>query len=158
MIVYKTGDLFTTTKTVIGHGVNCKGAMGSGIAVAVKNLFPENYQAYHNICVKQMLKPGMVYPYREKGKVILNIATQNKTGRDAHLDWVAIGMWKALGYCEDRNFDGLAIPRIGAGIGGLDWPDVHSLLQEIFEGSPLELEIWTLPEQVEEDAKNGIRY
>lgn len=156
MIVYKTGDLFTTTKNVIGHGVNCKGVMGSGIAVTVKKLFPENFQAYNNICVKGLLKPGMVYPYREKGKVILNIATQNKTGRDASLDWVAIGMWKTLGYCEDRNLGGLAIPRIGAGIGGLKWEDVDPLLHEIFDESPLELEIWTLPEQAEKDAKNGV--
>lgn len=157
MIVYKTGNLFTTTKTAIGHGVNCEGVMGHGIAVEVRRLFPETYAAYNKICLQGKLKPGMVYPYRENGKVILNIASQDKKGRNASLDWLAIGMWKTLGYCEDRNFDGLAIPRIGAGIGGLKWPDVDSLLHEIYDESPLELEIWTLPEQAEKDAKkNGI--
>lgn len=155
MITYKTGDLFTSTKTALGHGVNCQGVMGSGIAVTVKKLFPENFKAYRNVCQKGLLKPGMVYPYREKNKVILNIASQNKTGADASLDWIAIGMWKALGYCEDRGLDGLAIPRIGSKIGGLDWKDVHPLLKEIFDDWPLELEIWTLPEQVAEDARKA---
>lgn len=153
MITYYTGDLFTTDKKVIGHGVNCEGVMGSGFAVEIRNRFPETYHAYRNICLQNKLKPGMVYPYREKGMIILNIASQQKKGANASLDWLAIGLWKTLGYCEDRNLGGLAIPRIGAGIGGLKWKDVDPLINEIFNESPLELEIWTDPKTAEKEAK-----
>lgn len=152
MITYKTGNLFHSTKLVRGHGVNCQGVMGSGIAVDFKRLYPLNYEAYRDVCLKKQLKPGMVYPFRENGHLILNIASQFKTGKDANLDWLAIAMWKVLGYCEDRKIEGFAIPRIASGIGGLDyWTEVDPLLHEIFDESPLELELWTTPEQAEKE-------
>lgn len=152
MITYKTGNLFDSSKLVLGHGVNCQGKMGSGIAVEFKRRYPLNYEAYRDVCLKQKLKPGMVYPFRENGHLILNIASQFKTGNDANLDWLAIAMWKVLGYCEDRKMEGFAIPRIASGIGGLDyWTEVDPLLHEIFDESPLELELWTTPEQAEKE-------
>lgn len=154
MLTYKTGDLFTSSKVAIGHGVNCEGKMGSGIAVDFKRRFPLNYDAYRSVCLQNKLKPGMVFPFRENGHLILNIASQQKTGNDAKLDWLAIALWKVLGYCEDRKMDGLALPRIGAGIGGLDyWTEVDPLLHEIFDDSPLELELWTRADQVEKEKR-----
>lgn len=148
MITYNTGSLFETTKVAFGHGVNIKGLMGSGIAVPIKQMYPENFDIYYNACKSNTLKPGMVLPVKENGRIILNIASQDKPGRHARLDWLSSGVNKARIFCEERGLDGLAIPRIGAGIGGLEWGDVDNALHAIFDESPLELEIWARVEDL----------
>jgi len=40
------GDLLKVAEGVICHQVNCKGKMGSGLALAIKNMYPSVYQAY----------------------------------------------------------------------------------------------------------------
>lgn len=149
MITYITGSLFDTTKVAFGHGVNIEGLMGSGIAVPIKKMYPENYRIYSEACENNTLKPGMVLPVKENGRIILNIASQDQPGPHARLDWLASGINKARIFCEERGLDGFAIPRIGAGVGALKWPDISEVLESIFGGSDFELEIWTLPEELE---------
>ena len=40
------GDITLESSGLIIQGVNCQGAMGSGIALAIKNRWPEVYDAY----------------------------------------------------------------------------------------------------------------
>ena len=41
-----TGDLFDLGLPAIGHGCNCSGSMGAGIAVQFKRRFAAMYQEY----------------------------------------------------------------------------------------------------------------
>lgn len=149
MITYITGSLFDTAKIAFGHGVNIEGKMGSGIAVPVRNMYPENYRIYLEACNNGTLKPGMVLPVKDNGKIVLNISSQDKPGPHARLEWLASGLNKARIFCEERGLDGFAIPRIGAGVGGLDWSDIEVIINKLFSESEIELEIWTLPEELE---------
>ena len=49
-MIEKTGNLFDSGYHAIGHGVNCRGIMGAGIAVEFKDRFPKNYQEYVTKC------------------------------------------------------------------------------------------------------------
>jgi len=43
-------DVTTVTKGVVAHGVNCQGAMGSGVAGAIRRKWPSvfiEYASYH---------------------------------------------------------------------------------------------------------------
>ena len=44
------GDVTTPIRGIIGHGVNCQGVMGSGVALAIRNKFPKAYQEYLALC------------------------------------------------------------------------------------------------------------
>lgn len=142
MIIYKTGNVFTTDMPLIGHGVNCKGVMGSGIAVTVRKDFPENYKSYRDFCQRGILKPGMVLPFTENGKTIMNMASQNDTGADAKMDWLEESLIKSLLYGINNKVEGMAIPRIGAGIGGLVWEEVDEMINRVMDGLNFNLEIW----------------
>jgi O-acetyl-ADP-ribose deacetylase (regulator of RNase III) len=50
MIVYKTGDIFTSNAEILVNPVNCKGVMGAGLAKQFRERFPENYLEYKNYC------------------------------------------------------------------------------------------------------------
>lgn len=50
-IIYKNGNLLDSKDRILVHQVNCQGRMGSGVAKALANEFPElleDYQEYIN--------------------------------------------------------------------------------------------------------------
>lgn len=44
------GDVTAPIRGIIGHGVNCQGVMGSGVALAIRNKFPKAYDEYKALC------------------------------------------------------------------------------------------------------------
>lgn len=146
-LVLKTGDLFTSTADALGHGVNCMGLMGAGIAVAFKERCdPAMYEEYRKLCEQKLLKPGLIYPFRNSdGRYVINIASQEYPGPDATYEWLDSGMANALAYCSQRGLKSLAVPRIGCGIGGLEWDTVRDLMQQCANSyADVDLEVWSL--------------
>lgn len=142
-VIEREGDLFTTDAQAIGHGVNCAGLMGAGIAVKFREKFPEMYRYYLSLCQAGLLRPGSVYPYYTGDDVtVYNIASQASPGADARYPWLVTGVMKALESCETMGYDRLALPYIGAGIGGLDRDEVRKRLAECAEASPVDIELW----------------
>ena len=81
------------------------------------------------------------------GTWVLNLASQNRPGADARLDWLTTSLHAAFTFCATEGLTGFAIPRIGAGIGGLDWPDVFKVIEQAAAAHPsIEIEVWSLPE------------
>lgn len=147
-LIPKTGDLFTTTAEGIGHGVNCRGLMGSGIAVQFRERYREMYPLYANLTSAGGLIPGECFTYRvgsagERGSWVFNIASQNQPGADARLEWLTAGVQAALTAAHRRGVRTLALPQIGCGIGGLNWDDVLPVLTQLAEESPVDIEAWT---------------
>lgn len=151
MITYKLGDMFTSEMPALGHGVNCEGVMGSGIAVTVKKNFPDVYKAYRAKCTSgsKRLQGGDMFPYQsENGGIwILNLASQYKPGKNAKYDFLIESVKAAFAWCDANGIYGFALPRIGSGIGGLEEPIVEYMLQYVAAQYPdIELELWTYPE------------
>ena len=142
-MIKKSGDLFTTTQKAIGHGVNCQGVMGAGIAKAFYDKFPNNYHQYRGMCNRNLLQPGLIMPFWESGLIIVNLATQDRTGADARYDAVLDSTRNAAEWLMNCGVDRLAIPLIGCGIGGLEWPKVETVLLAVEVLYPgFEFEVW----------------
>jgi O-acetyl-ADP-ribose deacetylase (regulator of RNase III) len=144
----RTGDIFTTTADGIGHGVNCAGVMGSGIAVQFRSRFPGMYEPYRALCATGGLVPGECHVYRanpagSSQSWVFNIASQRLPGPDATLEWLTAGVRAALVAAERRSVQVLALPQIGCGIGGLNWADARPVLADLAEQSPVGIEAWT---------------
>ena len=146
MLINKTGDIFETRQPALGHGVNTHGLMGAGIAVAFRRKFPEIFVPYETACHTGALTAGGVLPIQTKtGQWVFNIASQDRPGKHARLSWLKEGMEATLHFCKEENISGIAIPRIGAGIGGLKWEEVYETLEELAEQyDPVDVEIWSL--------------
>ena len=54
MIQHLNQDLTTARQQVIVHQVNCQGRMGSGVAKAIKEKFPNVYTAYKKHCKRNI--------------------------------------------------------------------------------------------------------
>lgn len=145
-MIQATGSLFDTTAPAIGHGVNTSGVMGAGVAALVRSRWPQLYPAYQAACHSGTLVPGGVFPWQTRGpgvRILYNLASQPKPGRYARLDLIAKSGAATLAHAGALGFDRVAIPRIGAGIGGLDWPSVEAVLKTVEAGTGVEWEVWT---------------
>lgn len=145
MITYIDGDIFTTELTAIGHGVNCEGAMGAGIAATIREKFPDVYQIYRSFCnVEGLFGGDMLAVPSLAGPIILNLASQEKQGRNAKYEWLEQSVERAFQYCKTNDIPGFALPRIGSGIGGLNEKKAEAIMERIAAKYPeIGLEIWT---------------
>lgn len=142
-MITKYGNLFDSTAPAIGHGVNCKGIMGAGIAKQFADRYPDMYADYKEIC-EQGLEPGEVHFYEAEDRFILNIATQNNLGKDAKEAWVTAGLINVAFNAADEGWDRVAIPAIGCGIGGLHMDALERAIEvaERFCDNKVEFELW----------------
>jgi len=119
---------------VIVHGCNCQCQMGKGIALSIKQRFPEAYAAD---CATQKGDPTKlgtisIADIRRGTRAfhIVNGYTQfHWRGEGVKADYTAIRMvMKAV---KDK-FAGKSIgyPKIGAGLAGGDWEIIASIIEE----------------------------
>lgn len=144
---YITGDIFTTKMPAIAQGVNLRGVMGGGIAKLIADRFPEILPEYKQACYSRTLTGGGMLPTLTHipGFYILNLASQDNLGRDARLPWVESSMRLAVEWAAANFLEGFAVPRIGAGIGGLEWDDVRGTIEDIANDANVHVEMWSLP-------------
>lgn len=145
--IHYIGDMFTTTLSAVGHGVNCKGVMGSGIAKLIAQKYPNILQPYREALRTGELSVGKMFPVQVTPELqVFNLASQFETGRNAKYEWVEASVKDSLEYCVRNNIKGFALPRIASDIGGLQWTKVAPLIAEIAEDYPnIIVELWSLP-------------
>ncbi len=142
-----TGDLFGMDLPAIGHGVNCAGVMGAGIAVEFKRRWPVMYLEYKALCTDERLVPGDIFTwYAGHGVRVYNMATQQRPDGGARLHIIGKCVRAVLEHARQRDLPKVGIPRIGAGLGGLDWDDVRVVLRAVSRDASTELVVVSLPE------------
>lgn len=132
-IEYRKGDLFESPIKVFIHGCNDQGVMASGFAAPLKNKFPEAYEVYRKEYETNGLGGGTIIPVETKGKIIINMITQNFYGKDgkryAKYDWIADGFYQTNQLTKRLGIDTVAMPMIGAGLGGGDWNVISAIIE-----------------------------
>lgn len=145
-VTQELGDLFHSGEAAIGHGVNVYGVMGAGIAVGFKREYPEMFEYYAAACREKVLQPGRVLFWREQGKAsVYNIASQDSPGANASYEWLEEGLDRALAHAKAQGFTRIGLPRIGAGIGGLEWDEVFPLFTRLSDKHGVDIAVWYKP-------------
>ena len=133
MITYRKGNLLDVREGLLIHGCNAQGKMGSGLALAVKNKYPEAYAAYMQEYELGLLELG-TYSAAVVGRnlTVVNAVVQNYYGRVQHIRYVnytAIGeIFEQLETIYDDSTE-FHIPRLGAGLGGGDWNVISEIIE-----------------------------
>lgn len=137
-IELRIGDIFKTDAEAIVNTVNCVGIMGRGIALQFKNAYPANFKAYKAACDAEQVQPGRMFVF-ETGKFtprfIINFPTKRHWKGKSRIEDIEAGLISLADEIKSRGIKTVAIPPLGAGLGGLDWGDVlpriKSALQDI---------------------------
>jgi O-acetyl-ADP-ribose deacetylase (regulator of RNase III) len=137
------GDLFATRDLrAWGHGCNCAGAMGAGIAVEFKRRFPRMFEEYKQRCADGRFGLGDVFVWSEGESTVYNLGTQEHWRKKAQLAAVSKAVGRMVSLAEKSGVRRIALPRIGAGLGGLDWPKVRAVLEDAGAASKVELVVY----------------
>jgi len=142
VLTYIKQDLFDTSIGIIVHGCNSYGVMGSGVARLIKDKYPEAYQAYNDQYTQKISSQGtnallplgtnIIVPSR--GKIIVNAITQETYGKSVRerryvsYDAVAKCMASLEEFCILNAYPEVAMPKIGAGLGGGDWNVIAAII------------------------------
>lgn len=147
---YIVGDITETELKYIAHGVNCQNKMGSGVAKALYEKFPQVKSQYHTYCAPVGYKIellGRVHKVESQGKVIYNLFTQLNFGYDGtrYVNYAAIAscFTKLKNQCNIQ--EPIAIPKIGCGLAGGNWTFVEQLINDTV-GDDLEIWVYELPQ------------
>lgn len=135
---FVSGDLFANQfkATALGHGCNCQGSMGAGIAIGFRERYPAMFEEYRRRCkaAPREFNPGDVFFWREDGNpAVFNLATQERywLGR-ATYDWVETCLREMRRMADAEGIATIAIPKVGTGYGGLSWKKLRPIVESAF--------------------------
>jgi O-acetyl-ADP-ribose deacetylase (regulator of RNase III) len=128
MIEYRSGDILKEKTEALINTVNCVGVMGRGIALQFKNAFPENFKAYAAACKNEEVQPGRMFVF-ETGQLtnpryIINFPTKRHWRGKSRMEDIEAGLKALVDTIRRYNIRSIAVPPLGSGLGGLDWPEV----------------------------------
>lgn len=102
------------------------GVMGKGLALAVKNAFPENFAEYVKACRKGGVNIGKMHVFTQntKPRVIFNFPTKRHWKESSRLTYIYTGLSDLAKQVRLLGVKSLAVPMLGCGNGGLSWDEV----------------------------------
>ena len=132
---YINKDITTIDAGIIAHGVNCQGVMGAGVAKAIRDKWPIVYERYKGLPTGAgMLGSAHMVNIVDSTLYVFNCYTQvfyGKNGRFANADAIRKSLDEVFGWAS-AYFLTIYLPKIGAGLGGLDWKtEVEPIIKEL---------------------------
>ena len=145
MLKRMKGDILTANVEALVNTVNCVGISGRGIALQFRQAFPENFKAYAAACRRGEVHPGRMFVF-ETGQLInphyiINFPTKRHWRGQSRLEDIEAGLVSLVQEVRSRGIRSLAIPPLGAGLGGLDWAEVRPKIEAALAVLP-EAQTW----------------
>lgn len=146
-MIIVSGDIVNAKEQIIIHQVNCQNKMGSGVAKALYEKYPEVKTQYHSFCddwekqggAKETLLGQVCVVDTRDGKTVINCYSQLDYGYDGkqYTDYDAIrecfSRIVSLLRINDLTDVNIAIPYMyGCGLGGGDWEKVSRIIEYFF--------------------------
>ena len=142
MIKYVKGNIFDSKMETIVNPVNCVGVMGKGLALEYKRRYPTLFLSYKSACARKLIIPGRVYVSRQQDKKVLFFPTKDHWTDPSKYEYIDSGLSYFAKNYKDLNIQSCAFPRIGCGLGGLDWEKVKALLEKHLGDLDIEIEVY----------------
>ncbi len=131
------GDIFKIHQIKnYAHGCNCAGAMGKGIALQFKSRFPDMYEQYRTLCRSNKFAVGDVFRYPYKDGVVYNLGTQRTWKEKAKMEYIEKSIHTMMKLAVVDGTREIAMPAIGAGLGGGNWNDIKRMISDVASNHP----------------------
>ncbi len=131
-ITFHNGDIFASDAQALVNPVNCVGVMGSGLALAFKQRYRENFSAYVEACGRGQVVLGRMFitrcPSLFSERYIINFPTKDHWRMPSRLCDIETGLQDLRRVILRLTLRSIAIPALGCGRGSLAWDDVRPLL------------------------------
>lgn len=123
-------NLFNSGAEALVNAVNCDGIMGAGIALQFKRRYPDCNTDYVQACRMGLVRPGFVHVYetglsQPEPKYIVQFPTKDAVRLPSEMSYIRDGLVSLVHFILSSGVKSIAIPALGAGLGGLNWADVR---------------------------------
>jgi O-acetyl-ADP-ribose deacetylase (regulator of RNase III) len=126
MIKFVSGDILQTKSVYLAQGVAIESqeGMGTGLALKISAKWPDAQKHFKQFTRSQRFQGGDIFVVRptKSRPGIIYIATQPDMYQ-ASISYVNRGLRKLARYCEKHEIESVSLPKIGAGLGKLDWEE-----------------------------------
>ncbi len=137
------GDIFGTPDVrAYAHGSNLAGHMDSGIAAQFKKRWPAMFEEYAARCTDRRFQLGDVLVWADDTHTVYTLGIQQHWKTRPKLAAFSRALERTIELASVAGVTKLGLPRIGAGVGGLDWARVRKVLSEVGETTPIELVVF----------------
>lgn len=140
MIEFKTGNILGEDAEALVNTVNCVGFMGRGIALQFKKAWPENFNAYAAACRRQEVQPGRMFVFRTgrltNPRYIINFPTKRHWRGKSRVEDIEAGLEALVAEIRRQGIRSVALPPLGAGLGGLKWAEVRPRIERALRELP----------------------
>jgi O-acetyl-ADP-ribose deacetylase (regulator of RNase III) len=138
--IFTKGDLFATTDLhAYAQGCDCTGSMDVGVGVAFKKRWPGMAEEFRALCAAKRFHLGDVFVWIEADTTVYNLGLQENWKARAKLAALSKAVRHMVELASVSGAMRIGLPRIGTGLGGLEWPRVKSVLTLIGNETPVEL-------------------
>lgn len=146
MLTYLTTSLFDSPAQTLVNTVNTVGVMGKGIALVFKQLYPEMYEQYRELCLAGKLDIGKLYIYRTPNKIIVNFPTKKHWRGRSRVEYIEAGLEEFVRTYDKYGISTVSFPQLGCGNGELDWErQVQPLMERYLKDLPIPVYIHLYP-------------
>lgn len=142
MIKYIKGNIFNSRCAVLVNPVNCVGVMGKGLALEFKNRYPTMFHTYKKACDTKELRPGQPMLVYGPDKSVILFPTKYHWREKSKVIYIKDGL-EAVSCCyKSFGIESIAFPKLGCGLGGLDWKEVKPLMEQYLSKLDIDVEIY----------------
>lgn len=143
MITYVKGNLFESPARVLVNTVNTVGVMGRGIAKTFKEVYPDMFSQYQQLCERKQFNIGNLWLYKTSHKWILNFPTKKHWRQPSKSEYIEAGLRKFVSIYSTLRITSTAFPQLGCGNGELDWENaVQPLMTKYLDKLPIDIFIY----------------
>jgi O-acetyl-ADP-ribose deacetylase (regulator of RNase III) len=148
VIRYATGDIFESKAEVLVNPVNCEGVMGKGLALEFKKRFSGLFPWYQEDC--KGLRPAtrigssLLYSMPDWSHKVICFPTKGRWREPSQYSYVEHGLrdLRRKLLADWSKIASLAMPKLGCGLGGLEWERVCPLIETELKEVPQSIEVY----------------
>lgn len=140
------GDLFedsanTPAPRAFAFAADCSGAMERGLAVAFKKRWPALAEAYRARADNGKMQLGDVFAWRD-GDVVVYALGVEQGDKKPKVSTLVRALDAMVAQATSDGVSRIALPRVGAGKGGIDPVRVKRVLSEVGDRTPVSLVVF----------------
>lgn len=123
-------DILKVQTEALVTSVTTAGSMSQGLALQIASAYPDVEREYKEALKQGNLAIGKVWALMPQGApyIVILFPTSPEESRKSKLEYIKQGMENLKDVVEGHGWKTLAMPKLGTGVGGLEWEKVQKVI------------------------------
>jgi O-acetyl-ADP-ribose deacetylase (regulator of RNase III) len=141
MIQYLSGDILYTKAQTLCHGVSTDDDFKTGLGLTLRQAYPQLYKEFRQHLKSENPKPGDYWLWKNPAKNVLQLFIRDE-GSKSKQSHINRSLHEVKRHLKDLGITSLALTRLGAGLGRIDWAEVREALEAQLADLPMKVVVY----------------